>query len=131
MGRGLGVEAVVVWGVLSAVGAGVRGDQAAGESVARTPLVVHRPAPGSGGEVPAGTDHPMQRLLDMPNPFWTRGDLWRATETYLGLWGSAFWGLERDGSGAVSEIWPLRPDRVRVLPDPTRYVRGFVYGSLE
>ncbi len=101
-----------------------------GESIARTPLVVHRPAPGSGGEVPAGPDHPMQRLLDMPNPFWTRGDLWRATETYLGLWGSAFWGLERDGSGAVSEIWPLRPDRVRVLPDPTRYVRGFVYGSL-
>ena len=82
-----------------------------GESVARTPLVVHRPAPGSGGEVPAGTDHPMQRLLDMPNPFWTRGDLWRATETYLGLWGSAFWGLERDASGEVSEIWPLRPDR--------------------
>ena len=71
----------------------------------------------------------MQRLLDMPNPFWTRGDLWRATETYLGLWGSAFWGLERDASGAVREIWPLRPDRVRVLPDPERYVRGFVYAS--
>ena len=100
-----------------------------GESVARTPLVVRRPSPGSGGEVPAGADHPLQRLLDRPNPFWTRGDLWRATETYLGLWGSAFWGLERDGSGAVHEIWPLRPDRVRVLPDPERYVRGFVYGS--
>ena len=100
-----------------------------GESVARTPLVVHRPAPGSGVEVPAGADHPLQRLLDMPNPFWTRGDLWRATETYLGLWGSAFWGLERDGAGKVAEIWPLRPDRVRVLPDPERYVRGFVYAS--
>ena len=103
-----------------------------GESVARTPLVVYRPAAGgnvAGGEVPAGPDHPLQRLLDMPNPFWTRGDLWRATETYLGLWGSAFWGLERDGSGAVSEIWPLRPDRVRVLPDPAKYVRGFVYAS--
>ncbi len=108
------------------------------ESVARTPLVVRR-APsggpgagagsGSGPPLPLGEDHPMQRLLDMPNPFWTRGDLWRATETYLGLWGSAFWGLERDESGAVSEIWPLRPDRVRVLPDPERYVRGFVYGS--
>ncbi len=110
-----------------------------GESVARTPLVVHRPADGSGSPLPlgagqaeglpAGSDHPMQRLLDMPNPFWTRGDLWRATETYLGLWGSAFWGLERDASGAVREIWPLRPDRVRVVPDPARYVRGFVYGA--
>ena len=74
-----------------------------------------------------GPDHPVQRLLDAPNPFWTRGDLWRATETYLSLWGSAFWGLERDELGRVAEIWPLRSDRMRVVPDPRRYIRGFVY----
>lgn len=72
-------------------------------------------------------DHPAQRLLDSPNPFLTRGDLWRATETYLGLWGSAFWGLERDESGRVAEIWPLRSDRMRVVPDSRKYVKGFVY----
>ncbi len=71
--------------------------------------------------------HPAQRLLDSPNPFWTRGDLWRATETSLGLWGSAFWGLERDETGQVTEIWPLRSDRMRVIPDPARYIKGFVY----
>ncbi|MBM3934974.1 MAG: phage portal protein [SAR202 cluster bacterium] len=71
----------------------------------------------------------LQALLDRPNPFWTRGDLWRATECYLGLWGSAFWGLERDEAGEVSEIWPLRPDRMRVVPDSRRYIRGFVYVS--
>ena len=71
--------------------------------------------------------HPVQLLLDAPNPFWTRGDLWRATETYMGLWGSAFWGLERDDLGRVVEIWPLRSDRMRVIPDPARYIRGFVY----
>ena len=38
---------------------------------------------------PVGPDRVAQRLLDSPNPFWTRGDLWRSTETYLGLWGSA------------------------------------------
>jgi len=27
----------------------------------------------------------------------------------------------------VTELWPLRPDRVRVLPDDKKYVRGFVY----
>ena len=48
----------------------------------------------------------VQRLLDAPNPFWTRGDMWRATETYLGLWGSAYWGLERD-------------DRIRRAGPPT------------
>jgi HK97 family phage portal protein len=75
----------------------------------------------------ASPDHPVQRLLDAPNPFWTRGDLWRATETYLGLWGSAYWGLERNEIGQVIEIWPLRSDRMRVIPDPERYIKGFVY----
>ena len=74
-----------------------------------------------------GVDHPVQRLLDSPNPFWTRGDLWRATETYLGLWGSAYWGLERNDMGQVVEIWPLRSDRMRVLPDTEKYIKGFVY----
>lgn len=116
------------------------------DAVVRAPLRVYRraapggrqsreaarPVPGdagprrSAGEA-VGPEHPLQRLLDHPNPFWTRGDLWRATETYLGLWGAAFWGLERDEAGQVVEVWPLRPDRVRVVPDPRRYVKGFVY----
>ncbi len=77
--------------------------------------------------LPAGPDDPLQRLLDRPNPVWTRGELLRATETYLLLWGSAYWGIERDESGRVSELWPLRPDRMRVLPDAGRYVKGYVY----
>ena len=76
---------------------------------------------------PVGADHPVQKLLDAPNLFWTRGDLWRATETYLNLWESAFWGLERDELGNVVEVWPLRSDKMRVIPDPQRYVKGFVY----
>ena len=80
----------------------------------------------AGGE-PVSADHPLQRLLDAPNPFWTRGDLWRATETHLSLWGAAFWALDRDERGAIAEIWPLRPDRMRVIPDADRYIKGFVY----
>jgi HK97 family phage portal protein len=52
--------------------------------------------------------------------------LWRATEIYLNLWGAAFWALEKDTDGNW-EIWPLRPDRVTVLPDSQQYIRGFVY----
>ena len=52
-----------------------------------------RETPGPRGEL-VGADHPLQRLLDSPNPFWSRSDLWRATETYLSLWGAAFWALE-------------------------------------
>ena len=75
----------------------------------------------------AGSDDPMTRLLQRPNEMWTQGQLLRATETYLALWGSAFWGIERDSAGNASELWPLRPDRVRIIPDRNRHVRGFVY----
>jgi phage portal protein BeeE len=70
--------------------------------------------------------HPAQQLLDRVNRWYTRGDLWRATEIYLNLWGSAFWALERDEEGR-REIWPLRPDRVNILPDRRQHIRGFVY----
>ena len=107
------------------------------EALARPLLVAYGPAEGAVGterpgpregasRVPVGPSHPVQRLLDRVNPWYTRGQLWRATETYLSLWGSAFWALERDDT-AGWQLWPLRPDRVRVLPDRERYVRGFVY----
>ena len=84
------------------------------------------PTTRASGE-PVGADHPLQRLLDAPNPFWTRGDLWRATETHLSLWGAAFWALERDEHGSIREIWPLRPDRMRIIPDANSYIKGFVF----
>jgi HK97 family phage portal protein len=73
-----------------------------------------------------GPLHPAQQLLDRVNRWYTRGDLWRATEIYLNLWGLAFWALERDEEGR-REIWPLRPDRVNILSDRRQHIRGFVY----
>ena len=110
------------------------------DAIARLPLRVMRRLPPArtrelgdygvnarAGGVPVGAEHPLQRLLDSPNPFWSRSDLWRATETYLSLWGAAFWGLERDEHGDIVEIWPLRPDKMRLIPDERRYIKGFVY----
>ena len=103
------------------------------DAMARAPLQVLRSVQSggpSGGSVPTrvsvGPDHAAQQLLDRVNPWHTRGDLWRATEINLCLWGSSFWALERDEAGRP-EIWPLRSDRVRVLPEKQRHVKGFVY----
>ena len=75
--------------------------------------------------------HPVAQLLERVNPWYTRADLWRATEIYLCLWGAAFWAIER-GEDGEPELWPLRPDRMAVIPDRRRYVRGFVYrGAVE
>ena len=95
------------------------------EALSRPNLVVHHRTT-EGTLRPVNHDHPAQLLLDRVNPWYTRGDLWRATEVYLNLWGSSFWALERDETGRW-EIWPLRPDRVSVIPDSRQYIRSFVY----
>ena len=95
------------------------------DALSRPPVHVFRRTT-EGARPAVEPSHPVQQLLDRVNPWYTRGDLWRATEIYLNLWGSAFWALERDENGRW-EIWPLRPDRVSVLTDASRYIRGFVY----
>ena len=100
------------------------------EAVTRPPLRVYR-ADATGQRVAVEPSHPVAQLLARVNPWYTRADLWRATEIYLCLWGAAFWAIERDEDGAP-ELWPLRPDRMAVIPDRRRYVRGFVYrGAVE
>ena len=92
-------------------------------SISSVPLRVLRRTVRAGSEerVWVGPDHPVQRLLDGVNPHMTRGDLWRAVETNLDLWGSAYLAVDRDEAGRPFEIWPLSPDRVKVIPHPSEY----------
>ena len=100
------------------------------ETVTRPPLRVYR-TDADGRRVLVEPGHPVARLLERVNPWYTRADLWRATEIYLCLWGAAFWAIER-GEDGEPELWPLRPDRMAVIPDRRCYVRGFVYrGAVE
>ena len=97
------------------------------DALTRPPLRVYRSNDdGMGRRAAVSPSHPVARLLERVNPWHTRTDLWRATEIHLCLWGSAFWAIER-GEDGEPELWPLRPDRVAVIPDRQRYVRGFVY----
>lgn len=63
------------------------------------------------------TDHEVLSLLDHPNPQMTRHDLIMAHQAFLDLDGNSFWYLARDnnGKGAIREIYPLRPDRVKIV----------------
>lgn len=71
--------------------------------------------------------HPLMRLLDAPNPYISRFELFEQTLGMLELTGNAYWFLRGDARGMPVEIWPLRPDRVTIVPDEERYVRGYVY----
>ena len=98
------------------------------DALTRPPVVVYRRTGSESGaqRLPVGPGHPAQQLLEQVNRWYTRADLWRATEIYLNLWGSAYWMLDRDAEGN-RELWPLRPDRVSIIPDRNEYIRGFVY----
>ena len=61
-------------------------------------------------------DHPLHPILHTaPNPEMT-AYTWRAVVmTHLGLWGNHYSQIIRDRLGRVKALWPLSPQRVRVL----------------
>ena len=102
------------------------------EAVARPELRVwHREAPDADLER-ASENHPMQLLLDRPNPMWTAGEFWRAVESWLALTGSAFVQIELGDGLLPTEMWPLRSDEVRVLlNEDHRAVTGHVHETVD
>ncbi len=81
----------------------------------------------SSGIAPVEDSHPLQRLFDRPNPFWGRQRFWYMVEASLGLWGSAPIAIFKNGLGEVRELWWLHPSRFKVVPDPSHYIKGYIY----
>lgn len=72
-------------------------------------------------------NHPLEQLLNRPNPITSRFELFEQTLGSLELTGNAYWFLAGDRLGRPREIWVLRPDRVTIVPDPIHVVRGYLY----
>lgn len=54
--------------------------------------------------------HPLQMLLDNPNPEMSSGELWRLLICHLDLAGNGFWRKVRGGMGDTpQELWPVMP----------------------
>lgn len=71
----------------------------------------------------------LRELTNKVNPYWTFNRLIEMTELSLSVWGSCFWFIERGANavGTPTEIWWARPDRVRVVPHPEKYISHFIY----
>jgi len=96
------------------------------DAVARAPMKAYKTT--SRGELEwVGPNHRVQRHLDKVNPWWSHSDMWRGVETYLALYGSSFKWVDRSGSVDQWEEWLLRPDKVVVVKDRERYIKGFIY----
>lgn len=78
-------------------------------------------------EIDEVSEHPVLSLLEKVNDFMTLYQLKVGTSIYLDLLGEAAWALLRNGNGDILEIWPLRPDWIKVVPSRKDYVAGYVY----
>lgn len=76
---------------------------------------------------PADTDHFLWRVLKHPNPHTTFTDLLEATFIYMELIGNAFWELVYNADGFIKNIYLLDPCKMRIIPDPVYYIRGYEY----
>ncbi len=51
-------------------------------------------------------DHPLEKLLQRPNPIFDMSDLLELSSQWLDATGNAIWLKVRDGNGVVVELWP-------------------------
>jgi HK97 family phage portal protein len=74
------------------------------------------------------TDHAALRLLNRPNPFFTRQELVESTQQHVDLTGEGWWVITRNPRSPIPlELWPVRPDRMAPIPDPVDFISGYVY----
>jgi HK97 family phage portal protein len=59
-------------------------------------------------------DRKSSKLLDDPHPELTRFELWRLLYVHRLLWGNGYAQKVRNNAGQIVQLWPIRPDRVRV-----------------
>ena len=74
--------------------------------------------------------HPILDLLGEANPFLNGFDLAVLRTLYGELTGNAYLHPVIDeATGIPSELWPLAPQFVEVIPDEDEFIRGYLYGQ--
>jgi HK97 family phage portal protein len=75
--------------------------------------------PDPNGEGEAIEDHRLRRMLEEPNDVTNEHEFWGLQVVYKDLAGTTFTLVERARDGGPANLWPLRPDLVRVQPSST------------
>lgn len=77
-----------------------------------------------------GMEHYLVRLLDQPNRFRTRFEIWSYIDQWLTVTGNCFLLVLKDQHGDPAELWPLDSHRVAVIPakpDSGDLIAGYYY----
>ena len=92
------------------------------EAAAAVPLAVF----DDGARAP---DHPLQRLLERPNPDGSGAELIETWLAGLQIAGSAYLEAAGDPDAPPAELYALRPDRVRVVTGPDGWPAAWTYDA--
>jgi HK97 family phage portal protein len=80
-----------------------------------------------GTELVEVEDHPLLDLWKSPNPFYSQSEFFEDSSNHFELTGEMTWVIVRGVGDAIVELWPVRPDRIRPVPDPNDYISGYIY----
>lgn len=74
------------------------------------------------------TSHAALDLWNKPNPFYTRQEFVETIQQHEDLTGEAWWLIGRtEGFDIPLELWPIRPDKMRVNPSATDFIKNYTY----
>jgi len=89
------------------------------------PKIASLPQVVKAVEIEEITEHPAIDLMHNVNPFMNQSDLLELSDLYEELTGNSFWYIVKNALGVPAEIWPLPPDRVRIIPDPKLFIKEY------
>ena len=82
----------------------------------------------SNGDQTLVAAHPVRDVWQQPNPTMTRYEFVQTSVNHFEIAGEIFWLVIRGVPGGPPlELWPIRPDRMTVVPAPTGEIQGYIY----
>jgi HK97 family phage portal protein len=72
------------------------------------------------------TNHLALDVWNKPNDFFGKNEFVETFQQHLDLTGEAWWIVTKRG-GIPSGIWPVRPDRMEIVPHPTQFISHYMY----
>lgn len=92
------------------------------KAAASVPWYVYRK--NRSGEYEQIKDHPLQILIDKPNPFMSRNNMIEKLIMQLDLAGNSLFSMAIVG-GVPVELWNIGPDGIKPKPDPREFIKEY------
>jgi HK97 family phage portal protein len=92
------------------------------DSLASAPIIV------SQHDMRLDSNHPLVRMLSMPNPTSSGSHFREALASYLLLHGNAFVEMVEGADGLPEELYALRPERINIVPGASGWPAHYTYG---